>query len=260
MDNLYRNYPASELVRYDLGWHEPPWLPESVREMHRQAQWFLNDLAHHHSGTAPRWLTLCGHSGCGKTYLAAAIRNTAKYSLGYTEQQTQLRNASILASRLRDGDMGLLTFLCNIPVLVLDDLGAEYPSDFIRSKIYELMESRLNKWTVITSNLSVADIADRLDVRIASRIKRGANVLVESKEPFDFCWKAKEQNYTAHLKKHDTATKNTQTQPPSQHNVDTNPATPAEQAAFREWLHTNIAECSHRAKPGATVKHNRIPR
>lgn len=259
MDNLYRNYPASELVRYDLGWHEPPWLPESVREMHRQAQWFLNDLAHHHSGTAPRWLTLCGHSGCGKTYLAAAIRNTAKYTLGYTEQQTQLRNASILASRLRDGDMGLLTFLCNIPVLVLDDLGAEYPSDFIRSKIYELMESRLNKWTVITSNLSVADIADRLDVRIASRIKRGANVLVESKEPFDFCWKAKEQNYTAHLKKHDhKPTERIQPSPAiSQNNMG---STPAEQAAFREWLHTNIAECSALAKPCSRLKYKRIPR
>lgn len=260
MDSLYRSYPSSELVRYDLGWHEPPFVPESVREMHRQAQWLLNDIAHDSHGASPRWLTLCGHSGCGKSHLAAAIRLVARRQFKLTEQQVQLRNVSSLASRLRDGDMGLLTFLSNIQLLILDDLGSEYKSEksnFIPSKFYELLESRLNKWTVITSNLSLADIADRLDVRIASRITRGANILVESKDPFDFCWKAKEQNYTSHIKKHENRI-HTQTQNRNT-NVDPEPPTSEEQAQFQQWLRDNIRAYSAAARVNPP-KNTRIPR
>ncbi len=36
----------------------------------------------------------------------------------------------------------------------------------------ELLNARLGKWTVITSNLNIGQIAERLDVRISSRLMR----------------------------------------------------------------------------------------
>lgn len=252
-----RSYPPSELVRYDLGWHEPPWMPQSVREMHKQAQWFLNDLAHRNTGTvSPRWLTLCGHSGCGKTYLATAIRTAARAQLGFTEATAQLRNASIYANKLRDGEFGLQSFLISIPLLVLDDLGAEYKSDYIRSQLYELLDARLNKWTVITSNLSLSDIADRLDVRIASRIKRGENVIVESKDPFDFCYMAKKENYIIPKPK-----KQNDTIPTTNTEQQNETPTPQEQAEFTDWLRTEVRLYADQTKHQRTAAaKTRIPR
>jgi len=62
--------------------------------------------------------------------------------------------------------------------LAIDDLGAEYESDFIDSKLQQLLNKRLNKWTVITSNLSLNDFSLK-DDRIASRLVRGKNKVIQ---------------------------------------------------------------------------------
>lgn len=238
-----RTYPSSELVRYDLGWHTPPWLPESIEEMHRQSQWFLNDLAHRKTGqVSPRWLTLCGHSGCGKSHLARAIRVIARSHLGFEQHTAQMHNVAIYAKRIREGEHDFHEHLARLPLLVLDDLGAEYSSEFLRSSLYDLLDRRLNKWTVITSNLSVADIADRIDVRIASRLKRGHSVIVESRDPFDFCHEARKQNYTPNINtenpKHENIIANNTPHIPHPQAL----ATEQEQSEIRAELRALIAE------------------
>lgn len=59
-----------------------------------------------------------------------------------------------------------------IPILVIDDLGAEKLTDFVRQATYTLINEReqWRKTTYITSNWSVKEIADQIDVRVASRI------------------------------------------------------------------------------------------
>lgn len=58
------------------------------------------------------------------------------------------------------------------PLLVLDDLGAEKISDWSRQVIYLLLDRRYRdcKQTIITSNLTLQEIADVLEPRIASRL------------------------------------------------------------------------------------------
>lgn len=186
-----RRYPR--VVRYDLNWQEPEWLSAGVREMHREAQWFLNDLAHRRGQYAmqPRWLVLCGQCGCGKSHLAWEIRNVAQQVLGFTERTAQFWKSSRYAERLRNGYWDFQDHLVRLPLLVLDDVGAEHASEMMRGKLFDLLDNRLDKWTVITTNLSAGEVAERLDARIASRMRRGNNVLVEVRDADDFCWRAR---------------------------------------------------------------------
>lgn len=178
-----RNYTPTEFA---LGWQEPPWLTPETRRMHSEAQLLLNDIIHRQKA---RWLTLCGQSGCGKTHLAKAAVNV----LRNTGRQAQCWPMSKIASMLRDGEYGLTDHLCEVRFLALDDLGAEQMSEFVRAQLYQVLNARLGKWTLITSNLSVHEIGDSIDIRIASRIHRGRNVVVEASDAEDFCLRAKQE-------------------------------------------------------------------
>ncbi|MBC2594930.1 ATP-binding protein [Ruficoccus amylovorans] len=138
-----------------------------------------------------RWLTLAGASGCGKTHLAREIAVWAERHHGCYRRKSppeimQTRSVrfyacSELARRLRDGDYDLIEKLAGVWLLVLDDIGAERdPNGYLAEQWYALLNARLGKWTVITTNLSADQISERLDERIRSRLWRGRNVLLES--------------------------------------------------------------------------------
>ena len=57
-------------------------------------------------------------------------------------------------------------------VLILDDLGAEKMTDFVRQALYYLINEReqWQKQTIITSNFSLAQLDEYIDGRISSRI------------------------------------------------------------------------------------------
>lgn len=68
---------------------------------------------------------------------------------------------------------GVMEKYLKTPMLVFDDFGAEKASDWTREKVLTLLEMRLydkKKQTVITSNLSLAQVAEKIDDRIASRL------------------------------------------------------------------------------------------
>ena len=65
------------------------------------------------------------------------------------------------------------------PYLFLDDVGAERDTTgFASEQLCTLLGTREGKWTMITSNLSVAEFAS-LDTRIASRMFRGGSKAIE---------------------------------------------------------------------------------
>lgn len=84
-----------------------------------------------------------------------------------------------LCSRLRSGGWDELNWIEDTWLVVLDDIGTEYdPHGAMLSALDRIINGRLRKWTVITSNFSMEQIAEKLDVRIASRMKRdGAKIL-----------------------------------------------------------------------------------
>jgi DNA replication protein DnaC len=119
------------------------------------------------------WFVLYGNSGVGKTHLALAIANEAL--------RRGLRLIFITVPDLLDylraayspqsGDNYDQRFetLCRVPLLVLDDLGAESPTAWAQEKLFQLINRRYHGRlaTVFTTNLPL----DSLNERLASRLQ-----------------------------------------------------------------------------------------
>ena len=137
----------------------------------------------------PHWLTLFGRSGCGKTHLL----KTAQYVLRQAGRQVIYRNWPAVMDEIIDGEWGHIAVMCRAHVLILDDIGAGYMASGRRAliaaaKLYEIMEARLGRWTLLASNLAPQDISDRVDPRIASRLYRGENQLVDMRAAGDYAY------------------------------------------------------------------------
>ena len=62
--------------------------------------------------------------------------------------------------------------LYSCDLLIIDDLGTEYTNDFVSSQLFSCLNERHlgKKSTIISTNLSLAEIRDRYSERIFSRI------------------------------------------------------------------------------------------
>lgn len=149
---------------------------------------FVNEMA---SGLDGRWLTLCGPSGVGKTHLGGRIwdwwQRWGKWKVGHgksgsflTSKEGYTRLWRKLVSRLKEGAWGELEDLLKSDFLIIDDLFAAYDnSGFALSIADRICDERQGKWTLFTTNKLLDEIADE-EQRIASRMKRGLNVVVET--------------------------------------------------------------------------------
>lgn len=120
------------------------------------------------------WLTLLAGAGRGKTHLAIAICRR------WLQKGKPARYAYVplLLEELRrgfreEGDMSYearFDRFLNVPLLVLDDLGAEYRTPWVQEKLDTIIDYRLVQALplVITTNTPV----DALPFRIASRLGR----------------------------------------------------------------------------------------
>ena len=128
---------------------------------------------------ATKNLLLSGPPGLGKTFLSACIARTVSEN-GFSVVYDTAGNifAQFEARKfLWDSPDGLDarddTRRClNCDLLILDDLGREMTTRFTQSVLYELVNTRLvaDKRTVVSSNLTMAEIAQRYDPPIASRL------------------------------------------------------------------------------------------
>jgi DNA replication protein DnaC len=135
----------------------------------------LNELFHAaltFSEDPQGWLVLMGPYGCGKTHLAAAIANF-RADQGYPVMFVVIPD---LLDHLRAtfNPSSTVTYdrrfeeIRNAPLLVLDDLGTEATTPWVREKLYQLFNHRYNKKlpTVITTSATL----DEIDPRLRSRL------------------------------------------------------------------------------------------
>ncbi len=156
---------------------DPPGYDEASRASLRQAYALCRDFA----ADAGKWLFLHGPHGCGKTHLAAAVahqmqeQGTPVLLLTVPDLLDHLRATFSPDNPLRYDE--LFHLVREVPVLILDDMGAEKSTEFARDKMFQLLNYRhlTQQPTVITSNQMVFAFEDRIrsrlaDARIVTRV------------------------------------------------------------------------------------------
>ena len=124
----------------------------------------------------PRMLILVGQTGTGKSHLLESI---GRYALD-AGRTVRYDLASTFLNRLRhtyDSDAGedvhdLTAWYQHRHTVLLDDIGIESATPWVREQMTTLVEERLHSggWMAIATNLSKAAMADRMGDRLASRL------------------------------------------------------------------------------------------
>jgi len=131
--------------------------------------------AHNFAEKPKGWLVMMGTYGSGKTHLAAAIAN---YRAGLGDPPLFVMVPDLLDHlRATFSPQSNTTFdrrfdeIRTAPLLVLDDLGTQSMTPWVREKLYQLFNYRYNAElpTVITTS----DSLEEMDARIRSRLLDG---------------------------------------------------------------------------------------
>lgn len=131
-------------------------------------------------------LTLTGDVGTGKTHVAIGlIKLACAMNIPASFHTMPALLASLKATYNRDGhrrthrqtETGILDHLATTPLLALDDLGVEQPTDWMRDRLYTLINRRYTAQlpTIVTANQPLPSLAGRLGKRCVSRLA-GASI------------------------------------------------------------------------------------
>ena len=120
-------------------------------------------------------LLLIGTTGTGKTHISTAIAK-AIISQGFDVLYDSVQNIvnDFERDKFRSGYNAEQTSdkYNECDLLIIDDLGAEFVTQFSVSALYNLINTRQNKGlsTIISTNLSASELAGKYEGRIYSRI------------------------------------------------------------------------------------------
>ncbi len=150
-----------------------------VDELNRSAYYAAKDFTDNFvkmlpkRGTIPdipkNGLFIMGTPGTGKTHLAAAIAN----HLINEEHRVIIATMIDLLGNIKeafcyeDGEAQMLRRYKTVPLLIIDDLGKEPPTEWAVSTIYSIINARYEAYlpTIVTTNYSDTDLLERLTPR-----------------------------------------------------------------------------------------------
>lgn len=129
---------------------------------------------------------MSGVTGCGKTHLAVAMmRRRVETSTKHLEGNPSKPPLAIFTTIpellfeirqcYRDGgpsEADTVRKYADVPLLVLDDLGAEKDTEAAEAMLYLIIDRRDRecRWTIVTSNAGLSELQHTLGARIASRL------------------------------------------------------------------------------------------
>lgn len=123
-------------------------------------------------------LFLYSHTkGSGKTRLAISCGNAL---MNVHKQRVRFITTLDLLGRIKESfkdhseytENQLVNEFATIPVLILDDIGTEQPTPWVKEVFYRILDTRMNykRLTIVTSNLSLQELQH--DKRIISRMSK----------------------------------------------------------------------------------------
>lgn len=142
----------------------------SAKRARTYADWLANSLKAHDLTYSPNGLYLFGACGTGKTHLAAAVLN---HIIGTTVTPVLAATMQELAAKLKqtydtdEDEERIIQAYTEVPVLLIDDLGSEQPTEWTADRIFRIVNGRYNSNlpTIVTSNYDPLALGKRLTPR-----------------------------------------------------------------------------------------------
>ncbi len=164
---------------FDLDYYSPVYDPAIGSSPREVMEFTLNicfTFANRFGRQGGKNLFLTGAPGLGKTFLSAAIARVVSekgYSVVYDSAVTVFQRFEAQRFNRDERADGDVQRYCTCDLMILDDLGSEMLSPLVHASLYQLINSRLiaGRQTVISSNLSLAEVAGRYTPQVASRLE-----------------------------------------------------------------------------------------
>lgn len=127
----------------------------------------------------PKNMMLIGSTGTGKSFLAYSIARKVKEQ-GFT---VLFIDVVELLAKFRDTynknndrtESEIMQLIAEVDLLVLDDVGANKPTDWANERIYDITNKRQGKHTVYTTNLSLKELQEEQDIILKRSYSRMVN-------------------------------------------------------------------------------------
>jgi DNA replication protein DnaC len=199
--HIPRRYEHCQLENYDI---DLPYSHRSQGSARLTAKKFIESFP---LETGGRGLMLTGSIGVGKTHLAVAIlqalvteRGATGLFYDYRDLLKQVQNS--YNAQVRETELEILRPVFEAEVLVLDELGASKPTDWVWDTVAHILNTRYNdrRTTIITTNYANAGplgtepgargamreetLGDRIGERMRSRLQEMCVVVEIQGEDF----------------------------------------------------------------------------
>ena len=134
-----------------------------------------------------RNLLLYGNYGTGKSHLSIAVTKELMAE-GYNCLFLSLPKllTKIKDTYNNDGitEDELLKAIQQVDLLVLDDIGAEHHTEWVGTKLFEVMDDRAGKSTIYTTNLNSKELREKMNERNFSRLMENVKVIKMNGEDY----------------------------------------------------------------------------
>ena len=152
---------------------------ENIRSVYRLCKSFAENF-----DNTDRNLFFTGDCGLGKTYLSSAIANYL-ISNGVDVLYVSANSLFPILEDLHfnrdvsEGNRYLVSHALDCDLLILDDLGAEFSTQFTSAELFRIINSRMmdGKKMIISTNMDFNELKKRYSERICSRIMGGFEVV-----------------------------------------------------------------------------------
>ena len=166
----------SNFCSFSLDYYGIPYEDGNVNYVRSKMQKIYNYCVSYASefSTFSENLFMTGETGLGKTHLSLAIADEViKKGFGVIYVSVPNIVSKLEKERFRYiNDYNTQEYLTQCDLLILDDLGTEYRTQFSNSEIYNIINSRIlyNKPTIISTNCSLKLIETDYSKRLVSRL------------------------------------------------------------------------------------------